>query len=92
MVSIAEILEANESDSDLFASDQSVFDILDVPGAYTLVNLEAGLEKRLRNSALRVNLAGTNLFNVEYRDYLNRFRYYSAEMGRNITLRLNYEF
>ncbi|WP_288368888.1 TonB-dependent receptor [uncultured Roseivirga sp.] len=92
VVSIAEILEANESDSDLFASDQSVFDILDVPGAYTLVNLEAGLEKRLRNSALRVNLAVTNLFNVEYRDYLNRFRYYSAEMGRNITLRLNYEF
>jgi iron complex outermembrane receptor protein len=33
-------------------------------------------------------LAGSNLLNQTYRDYLNRFRYFTAEMGRNVTLRV----
>lgn len=90
--SIAEIQNANNQSTDLFQGDASVFDILDVPDAYALINIDAGFEKQIRGSILKLNIAITNLFNTEYRDYLNRFRYYSAEMGRNISLRISYEF
>ncbi len=33
-----------------------------------------------------------NLFNVTYRDYLNRLRYFADELGRNISLSLNMSF
>lgn len=92
VVSIAEIREADSQGSDLFAADQSVFDILEVPNAYFLLNIDGGFEKTLGDQTLRLNLSINNLFNTSYRDYLNRFRYYSDEMGRNITLRLSYEF
>ena len=29
-----------------------------------------------------------NLLNTSYRNYMNRFRYYADEMGRNISIRL----
>lgn len=92
VVSISEIRDANAQNSDLFGDNQSVFDILEVPDAYFLMNLDAGFEKELKNNVLSINLAVNNVFNTEYRDYLNRFRYYAAEMGRNITLRLSLEF
>ncbi len=31
-----------------------------------------------------------NLFNIRYREYLNRFRYFNQEIGRNIFIRLAY--
>lgn len=34
----------------------------------------------------------TNVFNQVYRDYLNRFRYFSDDQGQNISLRANYHF
>lgn len=92
VVSIAEIQNANNESADLFLIDASVFDILDVPDAYALINIDAGFEKQIRSSVIKFNIAITNLFNTEYRDYLNRFRYYSAEMGRNISVRISYEF
>lgn len=92
VVTIAEIREADEQGSDLFAGNQAIFDILDVPDAYFLMSIEGGFEKAMGNQLLKLNLSINNLLNVAYRDYLNRFRYYSDEMGRNITLRLSYEF
>jgi iron complex outermembrane receptor protein len=41
---------------------------------------------------LGVGLKIENLFNVVYRDYLNRQRYFSDELGRNFNLRINYKF
>lgn len=92
VVSIAEIREADNQNTDLFGADQSVFDILEVPDAYFLANVNAGFEKALGQQILRFNISVNNLFNTSYRDYLNRFRYYADEMRRSITLRVNYEF
>jgi len=92
IVTIAEIREADSQGSDLFAADQSVFDILEVPDSYFLLNIDGGFEEALGNNTLRFNLSINNVFNTSYRDYLNRFRYYADEMGRNITIRLSYEF
>lgn len=92
VVSIAEIREANNQDTDLFGEDQAIFDLLDVPDAYFLANIHFGFEKEIGKNALRFNLNIQNLLNTSYRDYLNRFRYYADEMGRNVSLRLSYEF
>jgi iron complex outermembrane receptor protein len=32
------------------------------------------------------------MFDVAYRDYMNRFRYFTDEMGRNFTLRVKVPF
>jgi iron complex outermembrane receptor protein len=39
-----------------------------------------------------VNLSVTNLTNVSYRDYLNRFRYYMNDLDRNVVLRATMPF
>lgn len=92
VVSVGEVRDARAQDTDLFEGDQSVFDILEVPDPYLLFNLSTGFEKELGANKLRFNLSINNLLNTEYRDYLNRFRYYADEMGRNVTLRINFEF
>ena len=42
--------------------------------------------------SLALSLTVSNLFNTVYRDYLNRFRYFSDEMGRNIIFRAKFSF
>lgn len=59
------------------------------PAAYGLVNLEAGFTAHIKNSHIGFVLAATNLLNTEFRDYLDRFRYYTAAMERNVSLRIN---
>ncbi|MBC6608626.1 TonB-dependent receptor [Hymenobacter sp. BT188] len=58
------------------------------PAGYVLLGAEIGTTVQLGDLPLDVSLAGSNLLNQTYRDYLNRFRYFTAEMGRNVTLRL----
>ena len=41
---------------------------------------------------LEVGISVSNLLNTEYREYLNRFRYFAAEPGRNLSLRLKVPF
>ena len=58
------------------------------PPGYMLWGASAGFSVPLAQQELKVSLAVTNLTNVDYRDYLDRFRYYFADLGRNIVLRL----
>jgi iron complex outermembrane receptor protein len=61
------------------------------PGAYMLFDAEAGFAiPRLKG--MDVGISVTNLLNTRYRNYLNRFRYYTDETGRNISLRIKYSF
>jgi iron complex outermembrane receptor protein len=39
-----------------------------------------------------LSLSVYNLFNTTYRDYLNAFRYFAPEVGRNVALRLTVPF
>ena len=41
---------------------------------------------------LEFGISVSNLLNTEYREYLNRFRYFTAEPGRNLSLRLKVPF
>ncbi|KAB7727647.1 TonB-dependent receptor [Rudanella paleaurantiibacter] len=58
------------------------------PPGYVLLGAEAGLTLRLGNQPVQVILTGANLANTVYRDYLNRFRYFADEPGRNLSLKL----
>lgn len=67
-------------------------DYAPAPEGYMLWNANAGLTVPLKNQSLNVSVGVTNLFNTVYRDYLNRFRYYADEVGRNVSLRLKWTF
>jgi iron complex outermembrane receptor protein len=62
------------------------------PPGYTLVGLETGTDIDVKHRSLTIILAVTNLLNTSYRDYLNAFRYFSDDMGRNISLRVKIPF
>lgn len=67
-------------------------DLLLPPDAYFLVNAKASTHLPLGNSFVHLTLRLDNVFNVRYRDYLNRLRYYADELGRNLVVGLNWEF
>ena len=58
------------------------------PAGYMLWGASAGFSAPLAKHELKISLSVTNLTNVDYRDYLNRFRYYFADLGRNVVLRV----
>ena len=63
------------------------------PPAYSLWNLSAGFGLPMGEThRLDCSLTVTNLFNTAYRDYLNRFRYFAEDMGRNVALRAKWSF
>lgn len=86
--------------SKIFVSNLSVarqnrepaFDFAQAPPAYSMWN--AGIQNRFKSkdNFIHIGLHVNNMFDVAYRDYMNRFRYFSHEIGRNIFLKLNYEF
>ncbi|TBH72145.1 TonB-dependent receptor [Aquirufa antheringensis] len=56
------------------------------PAGYFLVQVNGGMTYK----KLEVNLSVSNALNAAYRDYLNRFRYYADDQGRNISLKVSY--
>ncbi|TAE21497.1 MAG: TonB-dependent receptor [Cytophagales bacterium] len=62
------------------------------PPGYALLGAEAGLNLQLGKRALSLIVTGSNLLNTAYRDYLNRFRYFADEPGRNISVKLKTNF
>lgn len=64
-------------------------DFVDPPRGYHLLGLSFGADLKYGNQTMSIGLEISNLLNTSYRDYLNRFRYYSDEMGRNIMFRIN---
>ncbi|MFC6267157.1 TonB-dependent receptor [Frigoriflavimonas asaccharolytica] len=64
-------------------------DISTPPNGYTLWNAKAGVNLSKNLSTI---FTVDNILNTKYRDYLNRLRYFSDEMGRNFTLTFNYKF
>jgi iron complex outermembrane receptor protein len=62
------------------------------PQGYFLMNIDLGTTFKIKNQEVAINFSVNNLANTVYRDYLNRFRYYSNELGRNFTLRIKVPF
>ena len=63
------------------------------PAAYTTLNADAGFDYTVgEKHKISFSVTGENITNAVYRDYLNRFRYYSDELGWNLTFRVKYSF
>ena len=60
------------------------------PPEYHLLNLNAGTQLHWKQHELGINFSVDNLTNTLYKDYMNRFRYYAHDIGRNYVLRLVY--
>lgn len=63
------------------------------PEAYHLLGLRAQMEFDLPGRmVLNTGLTITNLLDTNYRDYLNRNRYFADDLGRNIILQLKFSY
>lgn len=69
-----------------------VDDYLGAPGSYSLVAVDLGYDVIIKGHSLQFSLSVENLLDNAYRDYLNRYRYFSDEVGRNITFRIRKTF
>lgn len=67
-------------------------DFVSPPNGYSIWGAGLGTNFNIKNQVFSLNLDITNLTNVAYKDYLNRFRYYAHDMGRNINLGLHWNF
>lgn len=67
----------------------ATLDLSTPPKAYNLWGVQTGVDI-YKNFSVGVTV--NNLFNTNYKDYLNRLRFFSYEMGRNIILNLKYNF
>ncbi|EDP96032.1 hypothetical protein KAOT1_07683 [Kordia algicida OT-1] len=75
-----------------FIPETNTFELVDVstpPDAYHLLHLHSNADFKLgENSMLNVGISVTNIFNTNYRNYLNRLRYYADDLGRNLSINL----
>ncbi|MFM8710487.1 MAG: TonB-dependent receptor domain-containing protein, partial [Sphingomonadales bacterium] len=66
-------------------------DYLPPPAAYTLLQLTMGTDWQIGTRRGGIVVGVYNLLNLRYRDYMNRFRYFTDEVGRNFTVQLNWK-
>ncbi|MCK0156069.1 TonB-dependent receptor [Cellulophaga sp. F20128] len=62
------------------------------PNAYHLLKLDSEMKFNFDNKALTVGLGITNFLNTTYREYLNRQRLFTDDLGRSITLKLKFNY
>jgi iron complex outermembrane receptor protein len=63
-------------------------DYKEPPSAYTLLNVNSSFTFNVNKNPITIGLSVRNLLNTVYRDYMNSMRYFTDEMGRNISLRI----
>lgn len=88
VLTIDQILNAYQTEVELFSNDAPDFDIAPAPDGYFLSNfsIEASVGK------VHCNLSVINVFNVRYRSYLDRLRYFADRPGRNYVLGITYKW
>ena len=75
------------------AQEELLLEINDAPDAYHLLDFYSKISFSLGGKTqLTTSLAVNNVLNTNYRDYLNRQRFFADDLGRNIILqvKLNY--
>ena len=67
-------------------------DFVAPPEGYYLLGFRASAERQFKSIRLEGHLGVENALNANYRDYLNRQRYFADELGRNFTVGLVVKF
>lgn len=101
-LSLPKVLGVREASLELghrFVSKQTRFDpnkdlTTDSPAAYHLFGGELALSWSLNRwgKELSLRLIGENILNEHYKEYTNRARYYSHDLGRDLRLQLSWHF
>ncbi|MDT0621398.1 TonB-dependent receptor [Croceitalea vernalis] len=91
------ILRQNEVPDNIsvFSPEQQEEVILAIntaPGAYHILNFNSKMNFSLGKNLLTTSLTINNLLNTNYREYLNRQRYFADDLGRNIILQLKLNY
>jgi iron complex outermembrane receptor protein len=63
-------------------------DYKEAPEGYALFNADFSTSFKVSNLPVTLAVTGRNLLNTSYREYLNSMRYFTDELGRNISIRL----
>jgi len=68
-------------------------DISSTPPTYSLFGLNTSIVfKVFKGSSLQLEFNIDNVFNVSYREHLNRLRYFSNDLGRNYNLKIKINY
>lgn len=59
------------------------------PADYFLLEADITANVKVGKQLVFISISCSNLLNRKYRSYMNRFRYFSDDIGRNIQLKLN---
>lgn len=79
----------------VFSPEQQQEVLLEIntpPDAYHLLNFNSKLVFNLGKQTLTTSLNVNNILNTNYREYLNRQRYFADDLGRNIILQLKLNY
>ncbi len=88
-------------DSELEINNKIVFNRKDIrsdqdfvlpPATYNLVGMKLSTNVIFRNYKLRCFVKADNVLNTEYRDYLNRLRYFADDQGISVSAGVNFQF
>ncbi len=67
-------------------------DISTPPNSYHLLNFSSGFDFNMSKTKIGINFSVNNLLNTNYRDYLNRLRYFGDDLGRNFKLQIKINY
>lgn len=72
---------------------QSFVDISTTPPAYTLFGFNAqAVFYPFKRGSMQIDFAIDNIFDVTYRENLNRLRFFADELGRNVNLKIKINY
>ena len=75
------------------ALDDILVDISATPPTYTLFGIQtAAVFNGFKKSKIKLELNVDNVFNIAYREHLNRLRYFADDLGRNINFKININY
>ncbi len=74
------------------AVSSTIFDYAPPPSGYGTVDLIAGGQWSVMNTPLHFSLRIQNIFDLPFRDYLSRYRYFALNPGRNVTIAVTIPF
>ena len=81
-VSPQQLIDGDE----IIGANSEIFDFIDAPNGYFLLDASWNLKIKKFSMGIAVN----NLLNTTYRNYLNEFRLFADEPGRNLLVNLTY--
>ncbi|WP_296316800.1 TonB-dependent receptor [Winogradskyella sp. UBA3174] len=85
-----------DNNFEVFIASTNTTELVDIstpPPAYHLLHFYSDMSFDIsRKMILNIALSVNNIFNTTYRAYLNRLRYFSDDLGRNVMLQLQLNY